>query len=102
MSYKHEMHAWEQLQLSMSELERVANLVAETQPIWSGHLKRVVEGIRDGYAGDAPRPEAQEPVAWVYLDREGNETITRQPPDRVNRPQDYTITPLYMNNGGTS
>lgn len=41
-----------------------------------------------------------EPVAWLYVDEEGLETITRQPPDRVNRPQDYAITPLYEHASG--
>ena len=41
-----------------------------------------------------------EPVAWAYVDEEGLETITRQPPDRTNRPQDYAITPLYEHASG--
>lgn len=41
------------------------------------------------------KSETREPVAWVYVDEDGLETITRQPPDRVTRAQDYKITPLY-------
>jgi len=41
------------------------------------------------------QPEMEEPVAWVYLDSDGEETLTRQPPDRVTSPEGYKITPLY-------
>jgi hypothetical protein len=58
------------------------------------------EAIR-AYSGtlpEAPQPATQrsEPVAWRYL-RKGtdSETLIFQSPDKVTRPQDYDITPLY-------
>lgn len=46
-------------------------------------------------ASAAPSESGIEPTAWAYKDKEGNETLTRQPPDRVTRPEDYIVTPLY-------
>jgi hypothetical protein len=44
----------------------------------------------------ATQRSEQEPIAWSYIEKGvGTETLTRQPPDRVTRPQDYDITPLY-------
>jgi hypothetical protein len=42
----------------------------------------------------------EEPVAWIYVEKGrkpsgATDTLTRQPPDRVMRAENYDITPLY-------
>jgi hypothetical protein len=55
----------------------------------------VVEAL-DIMNGLQPATQRSEPVAWRYL-RKGtdSETLIFQSPDKVTRPQDYDITPLY-------